>query len=119
MPPRDFGKILLEAIDEGLSSLGQSSRQAIYFHLEKSFNIKKQEIPLRIEGFTDAIEQLFGSGADYLEILIVKRLHEKIGKPGANSVKKESCRGFSEYIGQLKEECRNCRTRSCKAQQKA
>ncbi|UCG37192.1 MAG: hypothetical protein JSV64_02650, partial [Candidatus Bathyarchaeota archaeon] len=117
--PRDFGKILLEAIDEGLSSLGQSSRQAIYFHLEKSFNIKKQEIPLRLEVFTGAIEQIFGSGADYLEILIVNRLNEKIGKPRANSVKKEGCRSFSEYIGQLKEECKNCRTRSCKSQRKA
>ena len=70
---------MLEAVDEGLSSLGTVSRQAIYFHLEKSFRITKQEIPSKIEVFADAIEKIFGKGADFLEILIMKRLHEKTG----------------------------------------
>jgi len=76
---RYFEKLLLKAVDEGLSSLGETSKQAIYFHLEKSFNIKKQEIPSKIEAFAKAIEKIFGSGADFLEILIMKRLYEKIG----------------------------------------
>ena len=77
MPKRDFEKILLEAVDEGLSSLGQSSSRAIYFHLEKSFNVKKQEIPFKIEVFADAIEKIFGLGANSIEIVIMKRLHKK------------------------------------------
>lgn len=59
--------------------MGESSRQAIYFHLEKSFNIKRDEIPYRIEDFARAIESIFGLGANFLEILIMKRLHERIG----------------------------------------
>jgi hypothetical protein len=80
VPKRDFEKILLESVDEGLSSLGQSSRRAIYFHLEKSFNVKKQEIPFKIEVFSDAIEKIFGRGANFLEIVIIKRLHKKTGE---------------------------------------
>lgn len=76
---RDFEKLLLEAVDEQLTSLGESSKQALYFHLEKGFNIKKHEIPRKTEAFVGAMEKIFGQGADYLEILIMKRLHSKIG----------------------------------------
>lgn len=74
-----FERLLLDAIDESLSSLGQSAKQAIYYHLEKSFKIKKAEIPLKIEEFTIAIEKIFGDGAKLLEIQMMKRLHEKSG----------------------------------------
>lgn len=74
-----FDKLLLEAVDEGLSSLGESSKQAIYFHLAKSFNVKRNAIPFEIVAFAEAIEKIFGLGANFLEILIMKRLHEKIG----------------------------------------
>lgn len=73
----EFERLLLDAIDESLSSLGQSAKQAIYYHLEKSFKIKKAEIPLKIEEFTIAIEKIFGDGAKLLEIQMMKRLHEK------------------------------------------
>lgn len=80
MSKRDFEKILLEAVDEGLSSLGNSSKQAIYFHLDKSFNIKKEEIPAKIEAFIAAVENIFGMGAGFLEISIMKQLREKTGQ---------------------------------------
>ena len=75
----DFKKLLLEAVDEGLSSLGDSPKKAIYFHLERNFGIKKQDIPDRIEEFTEAIEKIFGHGARILEICIMKHLYEKVG----------------------------------------
>jgi len=70
---------LLEAVDEGLSSLGDSAKEVIYFYLEKTFNINRREIPYRIEEFTDAIEKFFGAGAKVIEILIMKHLYKKIG----------------------------------------
>jgi hypothetical protein len=41
----NFSEILLAALEESLSSLGNSPKQAILFHLEASFNIKKEHIP--------------------------------------------------------------------------
>jgi len=76
-----FEELLSNSIDESLSLLGESSKKAIYFHLEKSFNIKKQEIPLKIKSFAKAIENILGLGARFLEILIMKKLYEKIGLP--------------------------------------
>jgi hypothetical protein len=77
---QEFNRLLLEAVDEGLSTLGESSKQAIYFHLEKRFAIKKQEIPEKIKLFAYAIEKIFGLGANFLEILIMRRLYEKLGR---------------------------------------
>lgn len=79
MPKQDFEKLLLEAVDESLSSLGDSPKQAVYFHLKKTFDIKKLDIPHKIEEFADAMEKTFGLGAKFLEILIMKRLYEKVG----------------------------------------
>ncbi|MGD0645167.1 MAG: hypothetical protein ABSA75_09705 [Candidatus Bathyarchaeia archaeon] len=75
---KTFEESLLEAIDEGLTSLGESAKTAIYFHLEKKYGVKKIEIPNRLEDFSDFLEQIFGSGARNLEILIMAKLHEKI-----------------------------------------
>jgi len=75
----DFEKLLLEAVDAALSSLGDSSKQAIYFHLEKNFTMKKQDIPNNIEEFTKAIEEIFGHGAKILELQMMKHLYEKVG----------------------------------------
>ena len=100
MPKQSFIKLLREAVDEGLSSLGENSKQAIYFHLEKSFNVKKQEIPYKIEAFANAIEKIFGLGANFLEILIMKKLYEKIGQTfkmhGSENLK------FTKYVAAAK-----------------
>ncbi len=76
---RDFHKILLEAIDEALSCLGETAKGAIYSHLDKSFKNNKSQIPMKIGVFAEAMEKTFGLGAKFLEILIVSKLHEKSG----------------------------------------
>ncbi|MGB9676566.1 MAG: hypothetical protein ACPL0C_05200 [Candidatus Bathyarchaeales archaeon] len=76
---RDFDDVLMESIDETLTSLGESVKQSIYYHLEDKFQISKKEIPKRIEDFANGIEKIFGLGAHFIEILIMKKLYEKIG----------------------------------------
>jgi hypothetical protein len=85
LPQNNFSKILLAAVEESLSSLGDSPKEAILFHLESSFNIKKEHIPENITEFTKALENIFGPGATYLEKLIVKRLYEKLGLESEDS----------------------------------
>ena len=74
-----FEEVLLEAIDESFSWLGESEKQAIYFILKKTYKISKQEIPYRIEEFTEAIEEIFGLGAKIIEIRIMKDLFSRMG----------------------------------------
>lgn len=78
MHQNNFRKILLEAVEEGLSSLGDSPKQAIFFHLENSFKIEKDNIPANLTEFEKALEKIFGPGASFLEKLILKRLYEKL-----------------------------------------
>lgn len=77
MPNGEFEKLLVEAIDESLSALGESPKQAILFHLENTFKIKKQEISNNIDGFDDALKKTFGLGANFLETLIINKLCKK------------------------------------------
>ena len=75
----NFDQLLLDAIDEGLSGLGEAGKASIYIHLEGIFNIRKQEIPNKLDGFSNALQAIFGLGARHLEILIMKNLYEKVG----------------------------------------
>ena len=74
----NFDQLLLDAIDEGLSGLGEAGKTSIYIHLEDLFNIRKQEIPTKIDDFSNAMNRIFGIGAQQIEILIMKKFHEKV-----------------------------------------
>jgi hypothetical protein len=91
-----FEKLLLEAIDEGLSSLCSSSKQAIYSLLENTFNIRKRDVPYKIEEFADALGKIFGLGAKPIEILIIRRLNEKVG--GIIEYPQNKDLVFTEYV---------------------
>jgi hypothetical protein len=79
LPSDNFNRILLVAVEETLASLGDSPKQAIFFHLETRFKVRKEHIPESLTEFANALEGIFGFGASYLEKLIIKRLYEKLG----------------------------------------
>ncbi|MEM2843563.1 MAG: hypothetical protein QXZ53_06780 [Candidatus Bathyarchaeia archaeon] len=74
----EFNKALLEAVDEALLALGKSVKQAIYWRLEDRYNIKKNEIPNKIEEFNKALKELFGEGAEILMKTVMKRFYNKL-----------------------------------------
>ena len=97
MSKQDFDRLMLEAVDESLSSLGDSAKQTIYFHLRKIYNIKKKEIPNKLEEFDAAMEETFGLGCKFLEIRIMRHLYEKVGKMFKYKPKRQDL-VFPEYI---------------------
>ena len=76
-----FANLLVDAIDETLNSLGESVKQSTYFHIENKFKVARKDIPENIEEFQDGLEKIFGAGARFIEILIMKNLHMKMGLP--------------------------------------
>jgi hypothetical protein len=97
---REFDKLLLSAIDEALTSLGESVKQSIYFHIENKFSVARNEIPENLVEFQGGLEKIFGAGARFIEILIMKNLHSKIGR----SLMMESEQlEFVEYVDVVKE----------------
>jgi hypothetical protein len=76
---KEFEKLFIEAVDEGLETLGESGKQMIFFHLDKNYSVKRHEIPKKPEAFAKGLEKIFGAGASVLEKLIVKSLYSKLG----------------------------------------
>lgn len=74
----NFSQALIEAIDEGLLSLGSLPREVMLRNLENYFQIKKDDIPLNLARFEDVLETIFGSGTRCLERTIAQRLCMKL-----------------------------------------
>ena len=99
MGEKDFEKLFIEAVDEGLETLGESGKHMIFFHLDKSYSIKKHEIPKKPEAFAKGLEKIFGAGASVLEKLIVKSLCSKLGL----NCEDVQSRSFADYVKYVKE----------------
>lgn len=74
----EFAKVLIEAVDYGLRILGESSRKAILYHLEKDYSITRAKIPERTESFAKGLEGIFGAGSLVIERSILKCLYSKL-----------------------------------------
>jgi hypothetical protein len=92
-----YQELVLDAVDETFSTLGKTAKQIIYFHLEKTFKICKQEIPYKIEKFTKAIDEIIGPGAKLLEIEIIEKLYKRIGQDFKYHPKQKDL-AFAEYL---------------------
>ena len=77
--PTEVSRVLLEAVDEGLLVPGEIVRAAIYERLERSYQIKRGEIPEKLETFHRALQDLLGGGGKVMEMLIVRNLYRRLG----------------------------------------
>lgn len=73
-----FEDVFQDSVEEALSCLGESVKKSIYFHLENSFLLSRQDIPCRVKDFSDALERIFGLGARHIELLIMEKLYLKV-----------------------------------------
>lgn len=69
---------MLRAVDDGLLLLGETPRKAIYYHLNEKFQLERKNIPEEIEEFAQALNAIFGSGAELIEKFIVKELYRRL-----------------------------------------
>jgi hypothetical protein len=76
--PASLEKILLEAVDEGLLVPGEIVRTAIYERLERSYQVKRGEIPEKLETFQLALEDLLCKSAKVMERLIARSLYRRL-----------------------------------------
>jgi hypothetical protein len=81
LPKRaELREVLVEAVDQGLMVPGEIVRTAIYERLERSYQIKREQIPDKVETFHSALQQLLGTGASKVtEKLIAKNLCNRLG----------------------------------------
>ena len=73
-----FREVLLQAIDDGLLVPGEIVRAAIYDRVERSYQLRREEIPENLELFHKALQDLLAAGGEVLERLIAKNLYRKL-----------------------------------------
>jgi len=74
----ELRKALLGAVDHGLQVPGEIVRAAIYERIERSYRVRREEIPEKLETFHRALEDLLGAGAKVMERLIAKNLYSRL-----------------------------------------
>ena len=70
--------ILIESIDEVLTSMGEPVKNTVYINLQSSFNIKKKEIPQNIPDFRIFMNKVLGPSFRVLERRIIQTLDKKV-----------------------------------------
>jgi len=103
---KKFMGALLEAIDESLNQvLGEAATQTIYFHLQRKFRLKREDIPENLEVFGFALEGIFGIGALVIEKTIMENLYSRLSLKNKNlRLKYENAEQFNfiNYITDLR-----------------
>lgn len=73
-------ELILKVIDNGLEALGDSSKQAIWSYLESDFNVNRNELPANIRDFHEGIQNIFGLGYKFLDVLFCHYLQKSTGR---------------------------------------
>jgi hypothetical protein len=77
-PP--FKETFNSAVEKAMLLLGESGKQATYYHIEKTFGIKRNKWHKNPEDFAEAVEQIFGHpGSQLLLKAMAKELYADLG----------------------------------------
>jgi len=95
----NFKKTLLRAVDSGLLLLGETPRKAIFYHLNAKFQLERENILEKIEEFAQALNAIFGSGAEIIEKFIVKELYRRLRFDFEEKMNFE----FADYVRQAEQ----------------
>lgn len=82
-------EIILDIVDKGLAALGESPKQAMWYHLEKDFKFERQKVPENLEAFEGVLQKFFGLGYSFLESLFRQQLREATG---------EDLKGYKTFV---------------------
>lgn len=83
---------LLSVLDESMESIfGRSAAEAVFYHLDKCYMLKPEDILAKPEVFSSAIQAMFGEvGAEVIETLLVRdllsRLKQDCDREGADEI---------------------------------
>jgi hypothetical protein len=81
-----YSGLLSDAVDEGLSALGQAPKKAIYKVLKTDFSMRKTDIPMRFAEFSSILKENIGLGAIPLLEFIVDRFSQGLHTESLSSI---------------------------------
>jgi len=95
-----FDQTIIEVVDLTFSKLGIRVKETFYSSLAAEYKLSKENIPVMIEEFVEALEKIFGSSALLLEIDVMKTVRKKI--PEFKFEAETSNLSFVSYLKSLK-----------------
>ena len=72
-----FHQKVLECVDKGMAPVGESARQAIYWHIANRQHLKREEIPRKPGQFIKALQAMLGTGTKTIEKGIVMEMRRE------------------------------------------
>ncbi|MCW4034209.1 MAG: hypothetical protein NWF03_02465 [Candidatus Bathyarchaeota archaeon] len=91
-------ELILNVINRGLDTLGESPKQAIWIFLEKEYNVSSTKLPLNVREFQEGLQKIFGVGYNFLDNLFCQFLKDATGKQFKN------CKSFVECVEALQQQ---------------
>jgi len=102
----EFDTLFLETIDYTFSTLlGNDAKPIIFSFLDKKYKLSKKDIPGRISDFVNGVEQIFGTSATLLELVVMKNLKKSV--PSFNYSAKSPDLSFEGYADSLRKHIEN------------
>ena len=96
---KKLNRVLVNTVDEELMKIfGKTATLVIYSYFEDNLSLKRENIPEKIELFSQGLKNFFGSGACMLEKTILTDLYSGFG------LKYNEKKGhtFVDYVTELK-----------------
>jgi hypothetical protein len=83
-PGNDYRRIVLDAVDATLDTLGSGGKQTVLSLLENRYGLREKDIPEHPRGFVELLEVLLGTPARTLERGIMSNIWKVAAAPGEN-----------------------------------
>jgi len=71
--------ILLAAVERALSLIGEDFAQVTFYNLDTKYSLGKPDIPRKPERFIQALHDMFGDGAQIIEMFIKRAICREMG----------------------------------------
>jgi hypothetical protein len=77
----EFEKSLIKTIDLQLKQVfGEAGTSVIYDYLQNALSLRQEEIPKKLEVFTEGLDRFLSSGARVIEKVILDGLYSDFGQ---------------------------------------
>lgn len=96
----NFEKTLVRTIDTQLKQVfGETGASVIYQYLQSTLSLRQEEIPRKLEVFSEGLDKFLSSGARVVEKVILDGLYSDFGR----EFQFKEGYSFADYVEELKE----------------
>jgi hypothetical protein len=70
----DINEYVTSCLERGLDHYGPTTKQVVFWELDKNFKVKENKILMQPEKFVKCLRQMFGPGSKTIEKVIIEEI---------------------------------------------